>query len=169
MKAVFKILFLFILLGNTLTQVQAQDKKNKFSLYGGFGLGVSTDYFYVSLQPGVIYHLSQQFKLGSGLQYSYMKSNKNYYGVNYKYHILGFNAMALYYPIKQIELSGEYEDLYVMQSYNSVKDRYWSPALFAGIAYRYNNVAAGFKYNLLHEQGRSVYQDAFVPFIRIYF
>ncbi len=161
----FVFLGLFLL---ALQQVSAQEK-SKFHFYGGFGLGVSTDYFYVSLQPGVLYDVSHTYKMGLGGQYSYQKSNKSYYGVNYSYNIVGFNFLNLVYPYKHLEISGEFEDLYVMQNYNKIRANYWSPALFAGVGYRFGSVVAGFKYDFLHKDNHSVYQDAFVPYIRIYF
>ena len=163
------IIVLIALLFSISWNADAQQKNKKLSYYGGFGLGISTDYFYVSLQPGLIYNVNKSFKLGSGLQYSYLKSNDNYSGVNYNYHVMGFNEMLLFYPVKQLELSGEFEDLYVMQSYNHIDEKYWSPALFGGLAYRYGNVVAGFKYNFLYKEGTSIYNNAFIPFIRIYF
>jgi hypothetical protein len=77
--------------------------------------------------------------------------------------------MALYNPYKELELSVEYEDLYVKQDYNGIKNNFWSPALFGGMGYRYGPVVAGFKFNFLFDRKKSIYQDAFIPFIRIYF
>jgi len=147
----------------------SQKRHKKIGFYGGFGLNLSTGYTYVSLQPGVIYNLSEKVKLGAGVQYTYLKSNKSYYGVNYKYNIYGFNTMALYLPLKEMEISAEYENLYVQQTYNSVENNFWSPALFGGLGYRYGPVVIGFKYNFLYDPKTSVYQDAFIPFVRVYF
>jgi len=162
------ILGLFFILVNLSVNAQ-QKKPKKISFYGGFGLSFSTGYTYISLQPGLIYHLHPKFKLGAGVQYTYLKSNKSYYGVNYKSNILGFNTMVLYNPVNELEISAEYEDLYVKQNYNDIQKNFWSPALFGGLAYRYGPVAAGFKYNFLFNQKTSIYQDAFIPFVRIYF
>jgi len=158
-----------ILIWLSITRISAQEKSKKIGFYGGFGLNLSTGYTYLSLQPGLIYHWSEKFKLGAGVQYTYLKSNKSYYGVNYKYNIYGFNTMALYYPIKQLEVSAEFEDLYVNQNYNTVQRKFWSPALFAGLGYHYGPVVAGFKFNFLYDKYKSIYQDAITPFIRIYF
>ena len=163
-----KILFISILLLLSL-QSNAQKKSKKISYYGGFGLSLETGYTYFSVQPGLIYNLSEKFKLGAGVQYTYLKSNKSYYGVNYKYHIYGYNGMALYYPIKEMEVSLEYENLYVNQNYNNISKKFWSPALFGALGYHYGPVVAGFKYNFLYDPKKSIYQDAFTPFIRIYF
>ena len=142
-----KLISLFFILLNFSTHAQ-ETKPKKFSFYGGFGLSFSTGYTYISLQPGVIYHLHPKFKLGAGVQYTYLKSNKSYYGVNYKYNIFGFNTLVLYNPINELEVSAEYEDLYVKQNYNDIQKNFWSPALFGGLAYRYGPVAAGFKFRM---------------------
>ena len=169
MKKKYLTGLIWLLILSVTGSLQAQKKDKKISFYGGFSLSLSTDYTYISLQPGLIYHVHPKFKLGSGVQYTYLKSNKNYYGVNYSYNIYGFNAIALYYPYRELEFSLEFEDLYIKQNYNSVHNDFWSPGLFAGVAYRYGHVAAGFKYNFLYDPVKSVYQDAFIPFIRIYF
>ncbi len=163
-----KILLLNFLLFLSF-QIKAQKTSKKISYYGGFGLNFSTGYTYFSLQPGIIYNASPKFKLGAGVQYTYLKSNKSYYGVNYKYNIYGYNAMALYYPYKELEVAAEYENLYVKQNFNGVANNFWSPALFGSLGYHYGPVVAGFKYNFLYDPEKSVYQDAFIPFVRVYF
>ncbi len=160
------ILSLFLLMS---FQSHSQKKSKKIGFYGGFGLSLGTGYTYISLQPGITYPLFEKFKLGAGVQYIYLKSNKSYYGVDYKYNIYGFNTMALYNPYKELEISVEFEDLYVNQNYNNISHKFWSPALFGGLGYRYGPVVAGFKYNFLYDPKKSIYQDAFTPFIRIYF
>ena len=168
-----KSFFIKILIIGTLlfsTQVFGQKNKvKKIGFYGGFGLSLSTGYTYISLQPGIIYHVDPKFKMGTGVQYTYLKSNKSYYGVNYSYNIYGFNVMSMYYPTKEVEILAEFEDLYVNQNYNEVNNKFWSPALFGGLGYRYGPVVAGFKFNFLFDRQKSVYQDAFIPYIRVYF
>ncbi len=170
MKKIRLILLMSLYLGMFSTISAQVDKKDKkFSFYGGFGLSLSTGYTYISLQPGILYHVHPKMRLGAGVQYTYLKSNKSYYGVNYKYNIYGFNTLALYYPVKGLEISAEFEDLYVKQDYNDIENNFWSPALFGGVGYHYGPVVAGFKFNFLYDAEKSIYQDAFIPFVRIYF
>jgi len=169
MKKVLRNIFIISMLLFSFSAFSQQKQKKKIGFYGGFGLSLSTGYTYVSVQPGLIYHLHPKFKLGSGVQYTYLKSNKSYYGVNYSYNIYGFNVMSLYNPIKEMEISFEFEDLYVNQKYNNINNKFWSPALFGGMGYRYGPVVAGFKYNFLYDPKKSIYQDAFIPFVRVYF
>jgi len=159
---------LFILNVNQL-YAQETKKDKKISFYGGFGLSLSTGYTYLSLQPGIIYHAAPKFRLGAGVQYTYLQSNKTYYGADYTYNIYGFNTIILYDPSEGLELSAEFEDLYVKQDYNGIQNNFWSPALFAGVGYHYGPVVAGFKFNFLYDSETSIYLDAFVPFVRVYF
>jgi hypothetical protein len=168
MNKAVSLIFLFILLF-VFSEGFAQKKEKKYSFYGGFGLGISTGYTYFSIQPGVIYHWDDKISSGVGVQYSYMKSNKSYDNVGYSYNIYGFNALTMFYPIKNLEFSAEFEDLYIKQTYSEIKHSYWSPALFGGMAYRYGNIIIGLKFNFLYDRKTSIYQDAFVPFVRIYF
>jgi len=161
------LIFSFLVFSNALFGQQENNKKIGF--YGGFGLSLSTGFTYISLQPGIIYHLHPKYRMGAGIQYTYLKSNKTYYGVNYSYNIFGFNVMNMYYPAKELEISVEFEDLYVNQKYNDVRHKFWSPSLFGGMGYRYGQVVAGFKFNFLFDREKSIYQDAFIPFIRVYF
>jgi hypothetical protein len=161
--------FILLILLTALQTLSAQKKESKFHFYGGFGLNFSGNSFQVSVQPGLLYDANKIFKVGAGVQYAYGTNSGNVIGTNYSYHILGFNFLSLAYPINEIEISAEFEDLYVMQKLNNTSSEYWSPALFAGVGYHFGNVAVGFKYDFLHKNGKSVYQDAFMPYIRIYF
>ncbi len=147
----------------------AQKSEHKVHFYGGFGLSFDGNGFQFSLQPGAIYDINDTFKAGAGVQYAYGSSNSQLVGGNYSYHILGYNFLGLAYPVQQVELSGEYENLFITQKFSDRTDKYWSPSLFMGIGYKFKNFAVGFKYNFLHEDGRSIYNDAFIPYIRIYF
>ncbi len=169
MKNIFFLLWISIIAIGSSENIYSQHTSKKIGFYGGFGLSLGTDYTYLSLQPGLLYHFHKKLKLGAGVQYTYLKSNKSYYGVNYNYNIFGFNSMILYDPIEGLETSLEYENLYVKKDFNNVKTNFWSPSLFAGLGYHFGAVVAGFKYNFLYDPETSIYQDAFIPFIRIYF
>lgn len=49
------------------------------------------------------------------------------------------------------------------------EDNYWSPALFLGIGYGNRNLTVGIRYNVLHDHQKSIYADAFTPYVRVYF
>ena len=76
-------------------------------------------------------------------------------------------------PIPEIQLSAELEQLRVNTSYgnsfNSAKDNFWNTGLFLGAGYQTNNVTIGLRYNVLHNDNRNVYSEAWMPFVRVYF
>jgi len=162
-----KFLFLISLLFFISLSLKAQEEK-KLQFMGGFGLSVNSEFFSISLQPGIIYALHPKVKTGISLQYAYAKSNKNYYGVNFSRNMYGGNIIGLYYPVKGLETSLEYENLYINETYNSVKNKYWSPALFVGLGYMNQHFAVGFKYNFLYKE-KGLYKEPLIPYIRIYF
>jgi hypothetical protein len=167
MKKLFVLLYLAFLFFSF--DIIAQTKEKKYNFYGGFGLGISNNYTYISLQPGIVYHWNTKFHSGVGVQYSYIRSHNSYDNVRHMSNIFGFNLLSMYYPANYIEFSVEFEDLFINQKYGDVNNNYWSPALFGGMAYRYGNVIAGLKYNFLFDEKTSIYKNAFAPFIRIHF
>ncbi len=164
MKIFRNIIFLFIV---TISFQSNFAQKKKVQPFGGFGLSINSQFFSVSLQPGLKYNLSDKFQFGIAAQYSYAKSNRNYYGVNFTRHMYGGNLLAMYHPISDIEVSAEYELLKINEIYNSVRNNYLSPALFGGVGYYSKNFVVGFKFNFL-QNDKSIYKDALVPFVRIY-
>jgi hypothetical protein len=91
----------------------------------------------------------------------------------YKSTILGGSLIGLFNPINEIQLSAEFEELHVNRRYDSYlnlkDDTYWSPALFVGAGYRSGNVTLGIRYDLLFDKNKSIYADAWAPFVRFYF
>jgi hypothetical protein len=41
--------------------------------------------------------------------------------------------------------------------------------LFLGGGYRTGNVIVGMRYNILHNSNNNVYNEAFMPFVRVFF
>ncbi|RAJ15060.1 alpha-ketoglutarate decarboxylase [Olleya aquimaris] len=136
---------------------------------GGLGLSTGNNFFSATLAPSAIYQFDNAFALGVGLNGTYNRS-KNVY----KSTILGGSIMSFYNPIQEIQLSAEFEQLNVNQkfegSFSNNPDRnYWVPALFVGAGYRTNNVTVGIRYDLLYDDTKSVYANAWVPFVRVFF
>jgi hypothetical protein len=46
---------------------------------------------------------------------------------------------------------------------------FWNTGLFLGAGYRAQNVTIGARYNVLFDKDKSVYSDALMPFVRVYF
>ena len=71
-----------------------------------------------------------------------------------------------------MQLSAEFEEHYVSRNYkmdvSNLSENYWYPALFLGLGYTTGPVTVGIKYDVLHDN-RSIYANAFMPFVSIYF
>jgi hypothetical protein len=52
---------------------------------------------------------------------------------------------------------------------NATKKNYWNTGLFIGAGYHNGNMTIGGRYNLLFDKDKSIYSDAFMPFVRFYF
>ena len=169
----FVFVFLFCINFNVKAQSleETQIKSNfwdKVQIGGGLGLGIGNNYTNITVAPSAIYNFNNYFSAGLGLQYSYVKQ-KNYYQSN----IYGGSVLALFNPIREIQLSAELEQLRVNSKFEDIYGNYshdfWNTALFLGAGYRTNNVTLGVRYNVLHKDDQGVYVNAFMPFIRVYF
>ncbi|NPA46741.1 MAG: hypothetical protein GXO24_05945 [Chlorobi bacterium] len=140
---------------------------NPFRFYGGFGLGFSNHGFYVDIQPGLLYRVRPAFHVGANAQLGY-QSYRNF-NVRTHTYIYGYDLLALYLPWQHLELSIDYQQLYIRYEAGSATTRWQVPAFYLGMAYRTRNAAIGFRYDLLYKEGKSIYPSAFTPFVRIYF
>ena len=130
---------------------------------GGLQLGISNTFTTIGISPSGIYEFSDKISAGFGLSYLY---SKNKY-TNTQYHVFGTSALAIYNPIREIQLSTELEELNI----NSNKsDSYWIPAWYMGLAYSIGKHSAiGIRYDVLFDDKKSIYVSPFTPFVRIYF
>ncbi|WP_452223971.1 alpha-ketoglutarate decarboxylase [Lacinutrix chionoecetis] len=166
--AVFIALFLF---GFFNLFAQENEQKSNFWEHvrfgGGIGLSTGNNVFSATLAPSAIYDFNTQFSLGLGLNGTYF-SQKNVA----KSTILGASIISLFNPIQEIQLSGEFEQNHVSRNFDNpafIDDNYWIPALFVGAGYRTRNVTIGVRYDLLYDDNKSIYANAWAPFIRVYF
>ena len=165
------LLFFFINLSasqNLSAQQNNTDFWNSVRFGGGIGLGFGDGFFSGTLAPSAIYEFNNQVALGVGLNGTY-NSQKNFY----KSTIFGGSIIGLFSPINKIQLSGELEALNVSRKWEDnlevADENYWSPALFFGAGYRNGNVTFGMRYDVLYKENKSVYANAFMPFVRFYF
>ncbi|MGG7034396.1 MAG: hypothetical protein ACI7YS_04270 [Flavobacterium sp.] len=136
---------------------------------GSFVANFSNNYTELTLAPGALYNFNQFFALGTGIQGTYI-SSKN----NFDSSIYGVNLIGLVNPFPQLQFSAEIEELYVQRTETispgiSIKDDFWNTALFLGAGYRSQNITVGMRYNVLFNENKQVYADAFMPFVRAYF
>lgn len=165
------ILILFANFSN-VSFSQTQDKEeNDFWKHvrfgGGIGLSFGDGFFSGTLAPNAIYQFNPEFGLGVGLNGTYNKQKNAF-----KSTILGASIIGLYNPIQELQVSGEFEQLNVNQTFdnNIFEDRnYWVPALFIGLGYRTNNITFGMRYDVLYDRDKSVYADPWMPFVRVLF
>lgn len=171
-KSILLITILFIC-NNLLAQQQPYESKfrsdfwNHVQFGGGLGLGFGSGYTDISISPSAIYNFNEYFALGLGVQYSYIKQRDFYAS-----HLYGGSVIALFNPINEVQLSAELEQLRVninMEGFNSNSQDYWNTGLFLGAGYRSGNVTIGARYNVLQNDTKSPYSDAFMPFVRVYF
>lgn len=134
---------------------------------GSLGLGFGNDYFNINIAPKAIYEFNEYFSAGVGLLGAYSK------GSNYTAFVYGGSIIGLFRPIRGLQLSAELEELHVSQDLEyiggDITQKYWYPALFLGIGYNTGHVTIGIRYDVLYEEEKSIYGNAFMPFVSVYF
>jgi hypothetical protein len=171
-KSIFALIILLISNGLLAQQQRITSNSNgdfwtNIQFGGGIGLGFGSGYTDISLAPSAIYNFNDYIALGIGARYSYV-SQKNYYNS----HLYGGGIIALFNPLREIQLSAEIEELRVNINPNDPNfssEQFWNTGLFLGAGYRTANVTIGVRYNVLQDDTKNVYSDAFMPFIRVYF
>lgn len=141
---------------------------------GGLGAGFGNSFSNVTIAPSAIKPITDQLSLGAGLQFNYMASKNIYSTTSY-----GANFLALYNPIPEMQLSVEIEQLrvnYKMDGYYSngnyvpkYERDFWNTGLFLGAGYTAGNATVGIRYNVLFREKDYVYNQAWMPFVRVYF
>ena len=164
-KSTFSVLFVAIFCMQYASAQSLDPDSARIHFGGSLGLSIGSGFTNIVVAPSVIYDVNSYFSAGAGLQGSYV-SWKN----NFESYIYGASLIGLINPIEQIQLSAELEQLRVNTTYeNKFKDNFWNTALFLGAGYRTNNVTIGIRYNVLFKESNNVYNEAFMPFIRVYF
>ncbi len=165
------VIFLIIFSINSQAQVEAQKQKSEFWQHvqfgGGIGLSFGSNYFSGTLAPSAIYRFDDMFAAGVGVSVTYGKEKYFYENI-----IVGTSIIGLFNPISQIQISAEFEQLYVNRSYeNSIflDDEYWYPGLYIGAGFNTGPVTMGIRFDVLYDSERSIYANAYNPFVRFYF
>ena len=141
---------------------------NSVRFGGSLGLSFGNNYFSGELAPSALYDFNKTFSLGLGLNAGYGKVD------NYKATSLGGSLIGLVRPIPQLQLSTEFQELYIDRKFeyigaNNVHSKDWVPALFLGLGYTNGPVTAGLKYDVLYDSDKSLYNSALLPFVSVYF
>jgi hypothetical protein len=177
LKKVFLVFFLVFVSFYANGQVSADSvsagsesfwKKVRFG--GGVGLSFG-EFFNITLAPNAIYQFNPYVGAGIGLNGIYAGEKDVY-----KATVLGGSVLGVFNPIREIQLSSEFEMLNVNRNYEEnfeavgyEDENYWYPALFLGAGYNAGFMVIGFRYDVLYDGDRSIYGNAFMPFIRVSF
>ncbi|MCO6147877.1 hypothetical protein [Flavobacterium sp. NRK1] len=168
-KRAFVASFLMVF---SLANAQDSDFWSRVRFGGALGLGFGSGYTNIAVAPQAIYQFNNYVALGAGVQFSYVDQKNWYSSMMY-----GPNAIALFNPIPEVQLSAEVEQLRVNldvdnDPYGTEKAYsrdFWNTGLFLGAGYSMNNVTIGIRYNVLFNDNDMVYSEAWMPFIRAYF
>ncbi len=162
-----KYLLLIFLLFAFVSNAQ-QDNDPKFwdhvHFGGGFGLGFGSNQTTIAISPSAIYEFNEMFALGLGGSYLYAKNN------DLKSNVFGASIISLFNPLNEIQLSVEFEQLFVTQKQLGFDDYTFDyPSLYLGAAYRVGWFAAGLRFDVLYDEDKSIFASPFSPIIRFYF
>jgi hypothetical protein len=169
LKLLFSVLLIISISHNSYSQNQYPFWSN-VQFGGGIGLNFGDGFFSGTLAPSAIYRFNPTVATGIGLNASYAKQRNVF-----KSTVLGASVITLVNPIPEIQLSGEFEELYVDREFDNaffsdVADgSYWYPALFLGVGYSTSNITFGIRYDILYDADRSIYNNAWMPFFRVFF
>jgi hypothetical protein len=176
LSIVFKLIFVaIVLLFSTNIVAQSStfttNSQNAFwqnvQFGGGIGLGFGSGFTDINVAPSAIYNLNRFVSLGTSLQFGYVSSKNNFTSVIY-----GGSLIGLINPIPEIQLSAEIEEINVNTSYKnfgSNSTNFWNTSLYIGAGYRTGNVTVGGRYDVLYNANKSIYNNPFMPFVRVYF
>ncbi len=150
----------------TITQTQQNDFWRNVQFGGGIGMSFGTGYTDISISPSAIYNINSIVAVGTALQFGYVSAKNDYSSTLY-----GASLIGLINPVPKIQFSVELEEINVNTEYKyyGVSDSFWNTALYLGAGYRTGNVTVGIRYDVLFDDNKSYYSDAFMPFIRVYF
>lgn len=160
---------LLVIIPHSIYSQQESDFWQQVRVGGSIGLGFGNGYFSGTLAPSAIYEFNDQLAAGLGLNGTFY-NRKDYYRAT----ILGGSILGLYNPIREIQLSVEFEELNVNRDWDSryfpyEDDNYWYPALYLGVGYRAQNVTMGIRFDILYDDDKSIYGTSWMPFVRFFF
>lgn len=167
------LLFVIIVILTAQTKSFSQGRMSEQSFLdqvrigGSVGLSFNNNFFNFNLAPKAIYDFNQSTSAGAGLLGSYTS------GPDYKAYNFGGSIIGLYRPWSSLQVSAEFEELHVSRNYEfdgaNLQQSYWYPALFLGLGYTTGSVTAGLRYDVLYDDRKSIYGNALMPFVSVYF
>ncbi len=157
----------FVVIGSGQNRNRSNDFYRNVHFGGGVGLGFTNGGFNATISPSAIYEFNNQFATGPGLLFSYSKFRDD------TLLAYGGSWISLYNPLQFLQVSAEFEELRINRSYDDgilrLEHDYWSQALFLGIGFVNQNFTVGVGYDVLYNIDKSIYPNAWMPFVRVYF
>lgn len=159
-----KVLFVLFFSISAITFAQESKFWDNVRFGGGFGLSFGNTTT-IAVSPSAIYDFESGFSLGAGLNYTYSER-----GATNNANVYGASIISMYnVPVVNLQLSGEFEQLLVNRKIDNTKTSYGVPAMYLGLAYRTRFASFGFRYDVLHNETRSIYSSPISPIVRIFF
>jgi hypothetical protein len=141
---------------------------DKVRFGGSVGLGFGDGFFNASITPSAVYDFNRYISAGTAVNFSYV-SERNFY----ESYVVGISLLGLFNPIPEVQISVEPQQSYVSRNWatstGEPDENYWVSALFLGAGFNTGNVTIGIQYDVLHDPGRSIFTDAWFPFVRVFF
>ncbi|MCF6307614.1 MAG: alpha-ketoglutarate decarboxylase [Flavobacteriaceae bacterium] len=168
-----QLLIIFITFFSFTSQSQTEPQKQKSEFWqqvqfgGSFGLSFGSNFFSGSISPSAIYRFDEMFAVGTALNFSYGKEKYVFENI-----IVGASVLGLFNPIPQLQISAEFEQLSVNRSFDNpiyLDENYWYPGLYLGAGFSTGPVTMGVRFDVLYNEKRSIYANAYNPFVRVYF
>jgi hypothetical protein len=167
MPAWVPLLFVFLFLGGAPEANSQAPVAGSWRFGGGLGLSFGRDAFQIGISPSALYQVNQYVGIGAGLNYTHAKFN------DYKLNAWGGSLLGLATPVPFLQLSAEFEELHVNRTFSyptvALEESYWVPALYLGAGYATGPVTVGVRFDVLYDTDRSLYANAWSPFVRVYF
>lgn len=171
--SIFSLIFLFFSVQITVYAQENTPIKQPSEFWrnvrfgGGVGLAFGNNNTQISIAPSAIYQYNQYISFGPGLNFSYQKFR------DFSSTLYGISGIFLANPIPEVQLSGEVEQLFGTQEFDSIggniSNDVNNTALFLGAGYRYGGITIGARYNVLFDDDDGIYAEAWQPFVRVYF
>jgi hypothetical protein len=149
------------------TQVKGKDFWQSVRFGGSLGLNFGNNRFTGIIAPSAIYDFSEIVSAGIGLSGAYTKQN------NFTATSVGGSLLTMVNPVRFLQFSAEFQELNINRNLEldcgNSREQYWVPALFLGAGFSSGNVVTGLRYDVLHDENKSFYSSALMPFVSIYF
>lgn len=166
-----KLLLILLLTSTMSTTAQTVNASRNSSFIenvrfgGGVGLSFGNDFFSGTLSPFALYKINPYIMSGLGINmtYSSFKDNNTF--------VYGGSLIGIAKPLQELQFSLEFEQLRVNRSFSDgvFEENYWYPALFLGIGYTSGPITVGIRYDVLYDSDKSIYANAYMPFVRVLF